>query len=177
MAMQVPVVIFLVFGVSAILRHCWFKTDLPASYRIQNSCIAFFMICGSAFGINFFIWCILHPSQIPDRFYVQSGIFPPLVALVVRVCSIFADFLMAVIGFEMVRQRRRARTLAIKFIPFFAIIGILETGDVSARGLRHPILLQVLPPIFIVLKVVIYFWIYRFFKDKRTEELMTNDGA
>lgn len=176
--MPVPIFIFLVFGGYAILRHCYFKTNLPATYRTQNSCLAFFLIFGSAFGINFLIWSLIHPSQIPDLFYVQSGIFPPLVALLVRVLSIFACFLMAVIGFDMVQQRRRARTLAIRFIPFIAIIGIIGTGmDVSARGLKHPILVEVVPPILMVLKVAIYFWMYRFFRDKKTEELMSRDVA
>ena len=176
--MPIPVFIFLIFGGYAILRHCYLRTDLPTSYRIQNSCLALFLVFGSAFGINFFIWTLFHPSQIPDRFYVQSGIFPPLVTLLVRVFSIVADFLMAVIGLEMVRQRRRARILAIKFIPFIAIIGILGTSmDVSARGLKHSILIEVVPPILMVLKAAIYLWMYRFFRDKKTEELMSHDVA
>ncbi len=176
--MLIPVFIFLIFGGYAILRHCSFRTDLPVSYRIQNSCLAFCLFFGSVFGINFFIWSLFHPSQIPDHFYVRSGIFPPFVALLVRVFSIAADFLMAVIGFEMVRHRRQARTLAIRFIPFIAIMGILSAGmGVSTRGLKHPILVEVVPPILMVLQCAFYFWMYRFFRDKKTEELMSQGMA
>jgi hypothetical protein len=97
-----------------------------------------------------------------------------MVALLVRIFSICADFLMAFIGFDMIRQRRRARILALKFIPFLAIIGILHTGmGISTGGLAHPTLVKVIVPLFMALRAGFYLWLYRFFRNKNTEGLMT----
>lgn len=171
--MKFAILILPLFGLYVILRHCYLRTDLPFSYRAQNSCLAFCLIFSSAFGINLFIWGLFHPSRIYGHLYAQSWVFPPMAALLMRMLSICADFLMVVIGFEMVRQRRRARSLANKSIPFIAIIGIMGTGmDVSTRGLTHPVLVKVMIPVFVVLKLGFYFWAFRFFRDKQTEELM-----
>jgi hypothetical protein len=166
-------IVFLALWGTAIWRHGLFKADLPTSYRIQTGCLSLLLICSSAAGIRFFIWSLFHPNLLSERYYVQMGVFPPLVTLLVIMLSTGAGFFKLFIGFDIVKQRRRARTLAARCIPFLAAADILnvavwDSGSAMAHPMHH-----LIASIDILLHVGFYFWLYRFCRDSRTEQLMT----
>src|SRR5271154_1180279 len=108
--MRSVVSIFLVLWGITIWRYGLFRANLPISYRIQASCLSFLLIFNSAFGIYFFIWSLFHPNLLIEHFYIQMGIFPPLGTLFVIIFSTGAGLFKAKIGFDIAKQRRKART-------------------------------------------------------------------
>ena len=76
-----------------------------------------------------------------------------------------AGFFKALIGFDIAKQRRKARILAVRLLPFLAIADVLN-AVVGGWNLATAV--------WILLYAAFYFWLYRFCIDKKTEELMNN---
>lgn len=150
---------------------------MPLTYRVQNLILSCLLVLGASFGVNLLLDVIVHPSLFGRVFFVQSGVFPPLAAFVDRVLVISASWMQFFIGFDMLRQRRRARVLVLRFIPLFIAIDAFEavraisSYDESTPGHAGIVIQSV---IITLTTAGFYVWLYLFCRSRQAEELMTN---
>jgi hypothetical protein len=161
--MNASIVIFLFFWAVAMWRNGGLESHLPVSYRIQNVFLSFCLVFYGSLRADFIFWSAFHPNLISKVFYVQSGIFPRLVISLILALGICVTVLEINIGFLMAQQRQKARTLALRFIPFLAAIEILDSVRVlSVHAESKPEIVKIAGPIMILFIVGFYSWIYIF---------------
>jgi hypothetical protein len=161
--MNASIVIFLFFWAVAMWRNGGLESHLPVSYRVQNGFLSFCLVFYGSLRADFIFWSAFHPNLISKVFYVQSGIFPRLVISLILALGICATVLEINIGFLMAQQRQKARTLALRFIPFLAAIEILDSVRVlSVHAESKPEIVKIAGPIMILFIVGFYSWIYIF---------------
>jgi len=171
--MPPPILVFLLLWGIAIWRGGLLKSALPVSYRLQAICLSFLLVCSSVSGIDFFIWSLFHPSLFTQRFYVSIGFFPPAVSATVVIFFTGMGFFKAFVGFGLARQKRDARTLALRAIPFLIIADLLSTMTwFFDNAVYHSMNAKLTTIILVVLFLALYFWLFQFCKNKKTEDLM-----
>jgi len=167
--------IFLFFWATTMWKNGGLKSELPVSYRIQNVCLSFWLVFSASFNVKLILWCIFHPGLVPKYFYVQSGVLPPAITLAILILSFGATYLDIQIGFLMAQQKQRARTLALRFIPYLLLIEILDAMRVlSSHAEANPELFKFAAPFMILFISAFYFWLFRFFRTEKTEVLKAN---
>jgi hypothetical protein len=171
---MITIIMIFFWGV-AILKYGSLKSQLPVSYRVQNTLLSLYLVFSASFGWNLLLLFIFHSDVFQKYVYVQSGALSPSVTLLIVVLFMCASLLGMVIGFGMAQQKRKARILALRVIPYLAVIDVLDTiRSLSVRAEAQPDHIRLIG-LFILLQTVgFYVWLYCFCRSRRTEELMAN---
>jgi hypothetical protein len=119
-------IIFTLWWAVAVLRYGSLKSNLPVSFRIQNTLLSLYLVLSAFAGVDLLIRVIIHPSTFQTLFYFQSGVCLPPMTMLVRALVVFASFVELFIAFNMVQQRLKARLLALRLIPYLVLIQILD---------------------------------------------------
>ena len=168
-------IIFILWWAIAVLRYGGLKSHLPVSFRIQNTLLSLYLVLSASAGVDLLISVIVHPSAFQTLFYFQSGVYSPPVTMLVRALVAFASFVELFIAFDMVQQRRKARLLALRLIPYLILIQILDDiRVVSSYPESSDAKLMFAAFVVILMTVAPFGWLYYFCRSKHAEELMTN---
>jgi hypothetical protein len=165
--------IFLYFWAATMWKSGGIEPHLPLSYRIQNVCLSFYFVLIASMSVDLGLWCVFHPGSVPKYFYVQSGIIPPAASLLILILMFVGVVLEIKLGFLMAQQRRRARTLGLRLLPYLLAINLLDAMRIiSKHAATDPQDFMVVAPLAILFGMIPYVWLYLFLRSKQTEMAM-----
>lgn len=122
------------------------------------------------------VWCLVHPFSVPKYFYVQTDVLPPAASLLILLLSFVGIVLGMYLGFLMVQQRRRARTLGLRLLPYLVAISLLDVMRTLSKHASDAYFIDLVMGT-ILLILAPYVWLYFFLRSKQAEAAMTNTFA